>query len=370
MASVTIIPFVPGHRPTDEARSAGLGSSDQVAFVNAGPDNRCLLLLELEGEGEVEVTTVTGREIRRRPVDAASRSATTGRPCSRSTPTRTSPATTPGQPLLADRRGHGAPRRRARDHDARRVRPRRSSARCTSASSSASSSRTREHQAPGCSHTVHPWFPVLLIGSHKAELYTRALVGDVVHKRQNLADPGWLMRVGLYLELMTAPRRGRGGQGRPRRSADAGGARRGRQLGRPDDQRRRAGGDVWALRRITQPIGRAPAARSAAQRSSSCTSTTRTSSTRSRSPGRTAPTPRRRGTGCSGTPSVPCCARRRTRFPELRPLPARAAAVRCSGTAAGTSGSSARCACPGRCRACSATRTGCSRRRAASTGRR
>ena len=44
---------------------------------------------------------------------------------------------------------------------------------------------------------------MLLIGAYKAELYTRALVGDVVHKRHNLADPGWLVRVGLYLELLT-----------------------------------------------------------------------------------------------------------------------------------------------------------------------
>ncbi len=45
---------------------------------------------------------------------------------------------------------------------------------------------------------------MLLIGAHKAELYTRALVGDIVHKRRDLADPGWLVRVGLYLELLTA----------------------------------------------------------------------------------------------------------------------------------------------------------------------
>ena len=61
-----------------------------------------------------------------------------------------------------------------------------------------------ERQSPGLSHAYHPWFPVLLIGAHKAELYTRALVGDIVDKRRNLADPGWLVRVGLYLELLTA----------------------------------------------------------------------------------------------------------------------------------------------------------------------
>ena len=58
-------------------------------------------------------------------------------------------------------------------------------------------------QQDGLAHAYHPWFPVLLIGSHKAELYTRALIGDIVHKKRNLADPGWLVRVGIYLELLT-----------------------------------------------------------------------------------------------------------------------------------------------------------------------
>jgi CRP-like cAMP-binding protein len=54
---------------------------------------------------------------------------------------------------------------------------------------------------PGCSY--HPWFPVLLIGSDKAALYTRALVADIVDKQRYLTDPAWLLRVGLYLELLT-----------------------------------------------------------------------------------------------------------------------------------------------------------------------
>ncbi|HUH15084.1 MAG TPA: cyclic nucleotide-binding domain-containing protein [Gaiellaceae bacterium] len=49
----------------------------------------------------------------------------------------------------------------------------------------------------------HPWFPVLLIGTDKASLYTRALVSDIVHKQRHLAEPGWLLRVGVYLELLT-----------------------------------------------------------------------------------------------------------------------------------------------------------------------
>ena len=52
-------------------------------------------------------------------------------------------------------------------------------------------------------HSFHPWFPVLLIGSDKAALYTDALVEDIVHKKRHLTDPKWLMRVGLYLEFLT-----------------------------------------------------------------------------------------------------------------------------------------------------------------------
>ena len=52
-------------------------------------------------------------------------------------------------------------------------------------------------------HAYHPWSPVLLIGSDKAALYTRALIEDIVYKKNNLTDPRWLMRVGLYLELLT-----------------------------------------------------------------------------------------------------------------------------------------------------------------------
>lgn len=57
--------------------------------------------------------------------------------------------------------------------------------------------------APEVGAAYHPWYPVLLIGSDKAALYTRALVEDIVGKQRHLTDPAWLMRVGLYLELLT-----------------------------------------------------------------------------------------------------------------------------------------------------------------------
>ena len=54
---------------------------------------------------------------------------------------------------------------------------------------------------PGTAY--HPWFPVLMIGADKAALYTRALVQDIAGAGQHLSDPGWLVRVGLYLEFLT-----------------------------------------------------------------------------------------------------------------------------------------------------------------------
>ncbi|MCC6556548.1 MAG: cyclic nucleotide-binding domain-containing protein [Polyangiaceae bacterium] len=49
----------------------------------------------------------------------------------------------------------------------------------------------------------HPWFPVLTIGTDKAMLYLRAIHQDLEQHRRNLPDPRWLLRVGLYLELLT-----------------------------------------------------------------------------------------------------------------------------------------------------------------------
>jgi CRP-like cAMP-binding protein len=49
----------------------------------------------------------------------------------------------------------------------------------------------------------HPWFPVLTIGMDKALLYLHAIRQDLGQQRRNLPDPVWLVRVGLYLELLT-----------------------------------------------------------------------------------------------------------------------------------------------------------------------
>lgn len=63
--------------------------------------------------------------------------------------------------------------------------------------------QARSHRLPSLDPSYHPWFPVLLIGTDKAELYMRALIEDIVGKKRHLTDPRWLLRVGLYLELLT-----------------------------------------------------------------------------------------------------------------------------------------------------------------------
>ena len=50
---------------------------------------------------------------------------------------------------------------------------------------------------------VHPWYPVLSIGMQKARFYMLAITGDLVDQKRMLTDPGWLLRVGLYLEFLT-----------------------------------------------------------------------------------------------------------------------------------------------------------------------
>ena len=192
MPTVEIVPFAPGRRPTDEARHPGLGSSDPVAF----PQGDYYVLVAVR-DGAGCTLELDGR---------AQGAATDG---THVLALRDLPRSCPFETLFSqvvelDVRLTRAGATVARDHGRievydverfgslyeriveRLVKP------------------DTERQAPGLSHAYHPWFPVLAIGAHKAELYTRALIGDIVHKRRNLADPGWLVRVGLYLELLTA----------------------------------------------------------------------------------------------------------------------------------------------------------------------
>jgi CRP-like cAMP-binding protein len=49
----------------------------------------------------------------------------------------------------------------------------------------------------------HPWFPVLCIGLQKSRLYMASIASDLVEQKRALTDPGWLLRIGLYLEFLT-----------------------------------------------------------------------------------------------------------------------------------------------------------------------
>jgi CRP-like cAMP-binding protein len=56
---------------------------------------------------------------------------------------------------------------------------------------------------PDPGRAYHPWYPALKVGCDKAGLYTAAVVDDIVGKAHHLTDASWLLRVGVYLELLT-----------------------------------------------------------------------------------------------------------------------------------------------------------------------
>jgi len=195
---VDVIPFVPGRRPTDEARYPWLGSSDQVAFVNAGEGNRCYLLLRVHGTGELVVNGVPVEPLAF--VDGELRPHPLG---------DDRPYVVVFDPDV-DFAGVYDFANRFTRRFAVTVNDARTAIDVYDVSQFGSLyERVVERilvpdaERQGIELAFHPWYPVLAIGSYKAELYTRALVGDIVHKRHNLADPGWLVRVGLYLELLT-----------------------------------------------------------------------------------------------------------------------------------------------------------------------
>jgi len=226
--SLRIVPFAPGCRPTDEDAHPGLGSSD-CAAVRVGGDaeaNRACVLFELgpatEGTAVDASIHLLGADGSRhgeplpgwdhRPVALAP-----GRQSRRQI------AMHPERDIAAEHCGfeHGFLRRAV-------VTLRSTKAGVPVAFDEASldvcdidnlgTLYTRVIDrviVPDCArqaaaaHTAdpgasfHPWFPVLTIGGDKADLYTRALVADIVAKERHLTDPAWLLRVGVYLELLT-----------------------------------------------------------------------------------------------------------------------------------------------------------------------
>jgi len=214
-----IVPFIPGRRPTDEDTRPGLGSSDPVELVTGGPveANRAILLLELghlPDDAQVDVSvSIDGQALpnwKRRPLELTSDQRQrivlhperdlaeqdmgfTKRFLRRATvdvSVRSHEqivASDAAHLDVCDVRNLGSLYKRVID---RLVAP----------------DTTRQAKASGVpdpGFTYHPWYPVLHIGGDKAALYTLALVADIVDKKYHLTDPAWLLRVGVYLELLT-----------------------------------------------------------------------------------------------------------------------------------------------------------------------
>lgn len=212
-----IVRFVPGRRPTDEDRHPGLGSSDGAALVTGGadedPDNRAIVLVELSGDVDAAVEAslrVADGEEHAAQVEyaAGARHRVVLRPnvdfeaddlgfsvgflrqaevVVRATRDGAVVASDHATLDLCDIRLLGSLYERIID---RLLRP-----------DTASQAAAAGVDDPGVEY--HPWFPVLRIGGDKAALYTRALVDDIVGKQRHLTDPAWLLRVGVYLELLT-----------------------------------------------------------------------------------------------------------------------------------------------------------------------
>ena len=261
-----MVPFVPGRRPSDEAAHPGLGSSEAVAVILPdGEDDPAWLLYALSGaskktsvhvrvsftgpDGSLPPVVVPGwRDREAVPLMFAAEADGDARLTSASTAhglaDRRVIAVSPARDLLPGGEWHweeldAGLRSGATDGEdpftfghlfsqRLRVEVRRIEAGVAVAGEQASllvcdlrrcgslyarlldrlvgPDAERQAAAAGVANpgpAYHPWFPVLRIGSDKAVLYTRALVQDMAAAGRHLSDPGWLLRVGLYLEFLT-----------------------------------------------------------------------------------------------------------------------------------------------------------------------
>lgn len=227
--TLRIISFTPGRRPTDEAAHPGLGSSDGAAIrTGSNPDaNRATVLFELTGstsDVEVDVTVcllnadgtlpdspLTGWDhlkLDLTPSDLQTTQQIHIHPERDVPPESCDFATGFLRQMSVSVRALRAGASVAHDETLldvcdvqllgslytrvieRIVRP-----------DTARQARAARATDPG--REFHPWYPVLTIGGDKAALYTSALVADIVGKERHLTDPAWLLRVGVYLELLT-----------------------------------------------------------------------------------------------------------------------------------------------------------------------
>jgi CRP-like cAMP-binding protein len=226
-----IVPFVPGRRPGAETASPGLGSSEAVALLLPdGQEDSAALLYTLQGDPEVRARiSFTGPDGRLAPVavpgwedrrlDTASRrlELSPARDLLHAwdgLDARLRDGATDGadpftfghlfsQQLLVELRAFDAGVAVAGSQAPLLVCDLR---RCGSLYARLLErlvAPDAERQAPGIGEAYHPWYPVLRIGADKAALYTRALIQDIAGETDHLSDPGWLVRVGLFLEFLT-----------------------------------------------------------------------------------------------------------------------------------------------------------------------
>jgi CRP-like cAMP-binding protein len=212
------VPFVPGRRPTDERDHPGLGSSDNVALVTGGDlDNRAVLLFDvadLPAGAVVEVmVTIDGQPLpgwEHRPIELTAQG-------------RQRLELRPDEDMAGVGLGLTAGfMRRARVE--LRVTHEGFAIACDETWLDVCDIRnlgslyarlvdrlvgvdtTRQAADAGVADpgvAYHPWYPVLRVGRDKAALYTATLVADIVGKEHHLTDASWLLRVGIYLELLT-----------------------------------------------------------------------------------------------------------------------------------------------------------------------
>lgn len=213
-----IAPFVPGRRPTDEDTRPGLGSSDNAALLTGGGGkNEAVVLFEvseLPARARIEATVV---------IDETPLPGWDGRKIQLTSQSRQRLRLQPELDMAGVELGFPAAFMRKARVELRVVRN--GSTVATDAASLdvcdvrnlgslyqrvldklVAPDTARQASAAGVANpgaAYHPWYPVLKIGSDKAALYTAALVADIVDKEYHLTDPAWLLRVGVYLELLT-----------------------------------------------------------------------------------------------------------------------------------------------------------------------
>jgi CRP-like cAMP-binding protein len=246
--SASFVPFVPGRRPRDESSYPGLGSSEEVALYNAvrSPEDRLVFLVRCQNgdtpvagfpEGTDVLGTIELLDLQGQPMGTvAGWDRRDLRPLLHPMSTTSHSVIPAAQELALEVETTFAPEAMpvARDaylgfgqlfHQRFRILldVEAQGARLTGGVHAFEIyneaefgalyqrllevllpwdiGRQFEEGAPPVS--AHPWYPVLSIGMQKARFYMQAVLGDLVEQKQLLTDPGWLLRVGLYLELLT-----------------------------------------------------------------------------------------------------------------------------------------------------------------------